>query len=385
MFEAFSNKGSPTTPINIVDHFRHLRRFRQLIYWLLCLQNKFLSVFLKRLREIEFQQACNAERTILVVSRKFGGSGEQTLENIISNIRNLDHLSSRVIHESRTGNILFGNARWLRLKIAQHRPGCLVIADPQLLGLPGVIGLISCRRLIRVLRNFDCQCRLILFDLPDPQGSLFAQYLSRRGVRTLLFCSTPEEAENLFNIVGALGPAPEAGIHAFRSEHTTWDAKSLDVHLPRPSYEPRRTFVKELETRLKERGCKITVGGQFQSQADLYKALADTKIVVVTNDLAKGSIGRFPLPPGPARHLVAYNAETIASGALLVSQDCSPYRAVFRTGHDSYTFSTVEECYRVVVQALNDSRSAEIALCGQDFLRIRHQNQKILKQWLLGL
>ena len=296
---------------------------------------------------------------MLLVYRRFGGSNEPRLLDLESKLR---ECSCSPVHlKTRLGNTILGNAGWLRGQLQELGPKNLVIADPQLIGMPSVFGLVQCVSLIRMCKSRGIKIFLVLFDLHDPQGALFGFLLSRSGEKVLLTCSTPSEANYYFQIPESVGPVLPLMFKSSRSSITRrrLRERAVDVHLPRPSYEPRRTIVSSLQKELDRISISYLTGGSFASEVEFEESLSLTRIIVVTNSVVPEATGRWPLPRGPIRHLVSYNFEALRAGSLLISEKCDALNAVLVEGVHYVSFSTILEAVEKISYFLSNLDAAE--------------------------
>jgi hypothetical protein len=362
------------------DHFRFLRRFRPQIYWIICLQNNLLMWIFKGINFKTYNPSTklqNEKKNYLFVSRDFNQSNLGHIENLIVNFERVNQV--KVIHEIRFGNKLFGNAKWLRKVVNKYKPSHIVILDPQLIGLPGVLGLISLFRLYKITVKNNVKVALILFDLHDPQGVLFSFICSKIGIDTTYICSTGQEAKKYFGINNAQGPSIESVIEDV-DEFKNFSDKKFDLHLPRPSYEPRKTVVESIISKLNKSSLdiKYTVGGNFIDYRELRNSLNLTKIVIVTNSIIEGVIGHFPLPKGPNRQLVSYNAEALSSGALLIAQKCEALYEVFQPYIHFIPFDNADEAFELFQKYHNNPEAEIIARKGHEKFVELWKTQKLL-------
>ena len=371
------------------DHFFIFRPFRHIIFLILCGYNRILLFFI-RLIPLKSQEDTNRTHAIaknyVFLSRNFNQSNVSQIRNLVLNFKKV--YSGKLIHIERQGNTLFGNHRWMINQIEHHKPSNLVIFDPQLLGLTGPIGLI---RFYKFLKNLDLdgiRLHFIFFDLLDPQGVIFSSLASRLGIRTIFTASTGDEALDFFGILNSQGPSLESMISNVSLVKYP-NFRSIDIHLPRPSYEPRKSFVtgliKDIESYNINNSKKITytVGGSFPNFESLQESLTRTKIVVVTNSIINGAVGKFPRPNGPMEHVVSYNAEALAAGSLLFSQKCMALESVLVSDLEYVSFSLDDNLLSLMLHFLEDERWQEIAAKGnQKFFNLQ-QEQFLLKENLI--
>lgn len=358
----------------MIDQFKYFRFARHSIYQLLSLFNRFVWIFLPRSFQFHQGKKFNdfepKSGDCLLLYRDFNASNVHALSNIALNIsellriRGLGHVTTSV----RNGNVFLGNAAWTKKQIIDNDPGYVFIADPQLIGLPGPIGILQCLYLVSLCRRTRCRIVLILFDLPDPQGSLFGSILSRFGANVLSVCNDSAESLIYSNIKDAIGPAGEI-CHRFDggAQIKRISERTIDIHLPRPSYSPRKELVEETIPILLEKNLKITIGGTYERYEDLVKDMRNTKIVVVTNSLISGCVGRWPLPDGPRSHIVSYNFEALRSGALLLSEATKPMEAILKDGIEYQSFEDTEDLINKISFFTENQDVAErIAIAGTE-------------------
>lgn len=371
------------------DHFFIFRPFRHAVFLFLCFYNRILLFFircisLKSQEEVKRTQG-NAGKYVFL-SRNFNQSNISQVRNLVLNFQKV--YSGKLIHIEKQGNTLFGNHRWVLNQIVLHKPSNLVIFDPQLLGLTGPIGLI---RFYKLLKNLDLEgirLHFIFFDLLDPQGVIFSSLASRLGIGTIFTGSTGDEAFEFFGILNSTGPCLESMISNPSFVNYT-NYRSIDLHLPRPSYEPRKSFVTRLVNDIESYNANnrkkitYTVGGSFPNFESLQESLTRTKIVVVTNSIINGVIGRFPRPNGPLEHVVSYNAEALAAGSLLFSQKCKALESVLVPDLEYVPFSLDDNLLTLLMYFLENERWQQIAMKGnQKFFKLQ-QEQFLLKEQLL--
>lgn len=352
------------------DDFKWFRRARHTIYLLLWIQAKLLIRVLKTSsRRSSAPSPAHLPHTVLLVYRDFGNTNRQPLENLIQNLRGLDS-ETHIVTRVRFGNTLFGNAGWLRLQYLEVRPSALVVCDPQLLGLPGLLGMYSLTRLVRNVRRDSASVSLLLFDLPDPQGALFGAYLLRRESAVGLMCSTPSEGARILRHQASRGPFLLATAPANTdSSALSISKRDICVFLPRPSYEPRRRFVDQMAIHLSDRKISFAVGGNFLEYGDLQENLKKTRIAVVTNAIITGASGKWPRPVHLSHHLTYGNIEALDAGCLLLTEDCEVVRDVFSPGVNCLTFRSPADAVDQICWVLDNPTTAdEIATSGRDFL-----------------
>jgi len=288
----------------------------------------------------------------------------------------MGHLTTSV----RSGNVFLGNAAWTKKQIIDNDPGYVFIADPQLIGLPGPIGILQCLYLVSLCRRTRCRIVLVLFDLPDPQGSLFGSILSRFGANVMSVCNDSAESLTYSNIKDAIGPAGEI-CHRFDdgAQIKKISERTIDIHLPRPSYSPRKELVEESLSILLEKKYRVTVGGTYEKYDDLVKDLYNTKIIVVTNSLISGCVGSWPLPDGPKSHIVSYNFEALRVGALLLSEAVKPMDWIFKDGIEYQSFKDTKDLIDKVMFFIKHQDVAEkIARAGNEKYAMLVKEQTII-------
>lgn len=352
------------------DDFRWFRRARYPIYLLLWIQAKLLIRILGMLPERSHaSSSAHLPQTVLLVYRNFGNTNQRPLKNLIQNLRDLDSATT-IVTRVRFGNTLFGNARWLRLQYREVRPSVLLVCDPQLLGLPGIFGLYSLARFAGVIRRDSAAISLVLFDLPDPQGALFGAYLLKQKCNVGLMCSTPSEGAQILRRQGSGGPLLLATAPVNTDSAALPIAqRDFCVFLPRPSYEPRRSFVEQMETQLSNHRISFRMGGGFLRYNDLQESLKNTQIAVVTNAIITGATRKWPRPVHLSHHLTYGNIEAISAGCLLLTEDCEAVRAVFSPGVDCLTFRSPTEAFSQICWVLeNPTKAEEIAENGRSLL-----------------
>ena len=322
----------------------------------------------------------------LLIYRDFNASNVQALLNIGSNlsevlhVRGMGHLTTRV----RSGNVFLGNAAWTRRQIIENDPNFALIADPQLIGVPGPVGVLQCLYLASLCKRRKCRIILVLFDLPDPQGSLFGSILSRFGANVMSICNDPAESLTYSNIKNAIGPAGEICHRLYESTPIKKiSERTIDVHLPRPSYSPRKEIVEETLPILLEKKYKVTVGGTYEKYDNLIGDLYNTKIVVVTNSLISGCVGRWPLPDGPNSHIVSYNFEALRTGALLLSEAVKPMEEILKDGVEYQSFEGTKDLIDKITFFIENEDVAErIAFAGSQKYAQLVKEQKIIHKLL---
>ena len=342
------------------DDFRWLRRFRHLIYVILWGQTRFFIRFMNAVPErVATESSTLTPDSILIVYRDFGNSNVPPLNNLVQNLQNV-FKTATVTKRVRIGNTLFGNARWLRQQYHEVRPSVVVVCDPQLFGLPGLIGLVSLWRLVREFQYDSVALRLILFDLPDPQGALFAAYLLRKRFSVGLMCSTINEGDELLRQSGSKGPLLLATAPPIPSDGSySIFERDTRVFLPKPSYEPRAQFVSELSKALSNRKITFRIGGEFPEYQDLQKQLNRTQVAVVTNAIITGASGSWPLPLQITHHLTYGNLEALSAGCLLLTEDCDAVRSVFTPGYNCLTFKGVEDALNKISWVIENQAVAD--------------------------
>ena len=370
------------------DDFKYLRPMRHLFHILLNVQNRMIEWSLAKFlwqrgphrRPKEFQVGSN----VLVLGRDFGGSNSSAVESFVHHLTHqLGERGCAVTCRNRVGNTLFGNTKWVREQIRDVQPTEVIFLDPQLLGLPGLLGLMSITRLHRDSVRQNRRFRLVLYDILDHQGQIFAPFISWLGYSTLYVASTASEARQFFRVVNSFGPAPELSVTlADVTAGCRLESRPIDLHLPRPSYEPRATVVRNVREWIDPK-ITYTVGGSFASHEQFRGSLKKTKVVLVTNAMIVKTVGRFPYPQGPRRHLVTYNVEAVASGSVLLSEDCEVIREVFRPGEDFIPYASMTELKDLMYNIADlplDYRA--IAERGTRILINRITNQPTLRAWL---
>lgn len=342
------------------DEFKYLRSRRHFIFQILSCFNRviwhFLAVRIWSKVETITKDSCEPAINVLFVYRDFGNSNLNALDNIGLNVRDIlrDKLQSKLNIKIRYGNVFLGNAKWLRKQIEEYKPNCLVIGDPQLIGIPGPFGLIQTFLLIRYCRTIHCSISLLLFDLPDPQGSLYGSVISRFGGKVFSICNDQIECLKFSNIVNAEGPALEICFRPKLETRVRSQHRSIEVHLPRPSYSPRKELVEIIAPQLLSNGIKYSTGGNLGTLSEFEDSLNRTKIVVVTNSIISDCVGTWPLPDGPFSHAVSYNFEALRAGALLLSQDCDAVSHLLKDGVEYQSFSDHIDLYRKISFFLNN-------------------------------
>ena len=375
------------------DDFRYIRPIRGLIYDLLSLLNRIVipalgfvvekigpSVGLVKSKDRLSDNACD----VLIAHRRFGGSNEIRVSQSVENIQRI--VNKRVDFCIREGNTFFGNARWLRKQLGKRAYSHLIITDPQLIGFPGPLGILQCLLLAKKCNNRKVNITLFLYDVQDPQGTLFGGILGRVHHNIALVCSTPMEALQYSKITRSVGPILEA---CFSDTPAVERRKSLSnrpicVHLPRPTYEPRKSVVRHLYQSLETAQISHVVGGSFQTSEELFSSLCLTKITVVTNSLIVGSVGRWPRPDGPTRHLVSYNFEALQAGSLLLAERCEPLDSVLSEGKHFIGFSSAEEAQEKIFYYLkHESAGEKIALAGNERFTEFVRSQRMLSSLMV--
>lgn len=328
------------------DDFKYLRPLRHVFHILLNIQNRMIERSLAHLLwkgsshrvSKEFQVGSQ----VLVLGRDFGGSNSSAVENFLHHLNQIleRHLCT-VTYRKRIGNTLFGNTRWVREQIKDVQPREVIFLDPQLLGLPGLLGLLSIVRLHREFVRNSRRLRLVLYDILDHQGQIFAPFVSWLGYSTLYIASAAHEARKFFGVVNSYGPAPELSVTAMDVDAgRLLQSRPVDIHLPRPSYEPRATVVQHVLEWIKPE-VNYAIGGSFTTHEQFRASLKDTKVVLVTNAMIVKTVGRFPYPQGPKHHLVTYNVEALASGSVLLSEDCVAIREILEPEKHFIPYSSV--------------------------------------------
>lgn len=356
------------------DDFRWFRPFRHLIYILLWIQTKILIHILSRFPRRNRQQSKDAKVScVMLVYRDFGNTNCVPIENLIRNLREI--LGSTSVHvRVRCGNTLFGNVRWLKRQYRDVRPSSTIVCDPQLLGLPGVIGLFSLSRLVRGIDSDGAALSLFLFDLPDPQGALFGAYLLYRDCGVGLMCSTPAEGLDVMRRDGSTGPWLMATSSRDSSSDVSPASKRrFQVYLPRPSYEPRASFVERMSIELLERGIDFWEGGHLPNYEDLQSKLGDTRIAIVTNSIITGATGRWPRPCSLRYHLTYGNIEALTEGCVLLTEDCPSVRSVLVPGVHCLIYQSVYDAISMIEWILEHPSEADaIAECGKMYVNQHH-------------
>ena len=316
----------------------------------------FLNARIWSKAEIITKESCETAINVLLVYRDFGNSNLNALANIGLNIGDIltEKFQSKLNIRIRYGNVFLGNAKWLRKHVEELKPNCLVIGDPQLIGVPGPFGIIQTILLIRYCRKIHCSISLLLFDLPDPQGSLYGSFISRFGGKVYSICNDQIECAKFSNIVNAEGPALEMCFRPKLGMRVRSENRSIDVHLPRPSYSPRKELVEIIAPQLLSNGINYSTGGNFNTLSEFEDSLNRTKIVVVTNSIISDCVGTWPLPDGPFSHAVSYNFEALRAGALLLSQDCDAVSHLLKEGVEYQSFSDHTDLYWKINFFLNN-------------------------------
>lgn len=368
------------------DEFKYLRFARHGIYQLLSLFNRLVWMFLPRSFEFHDKERLydfeSKSDNNLLIYRDFNASNVHALSNIGLNLSEVLHVRGmgRLTTKVRVGNVFLGNAAWTRRQIIENDPNCVFIADPQLIGIPGPVGLLQCLFLVSLCKRMKCRLILVLFDLPDPQGSLFGSILSRLGAYVMSICNDPSESLAYSNIKNAIGPAGEI---CHRLHGSTLMKKiserTIDVHLPRPSYSPRKEVVEETLPILLDKNLKVTVGGTYEKYDDLVRDLYNTKIIVVTNSLISGCVGRWPLPDGPNSHIVSYNYEALRSGALLLSEATKPMGGILKDGIEYQSFEDAKDLINKISFFTENLDVAErIAIAGSEKYAMMVKDQAMI-------
>jgi hypothetical protein len=377
--------GATNTPR---DDFKYLRPLRHAFHIVLNVQNRIIELsvakFLWKGSPHGLPKEFQVESKVLILGRDFGGSNSSAVVNLIHHLNaRLEKLGCTVLLRNRVGNTLFGNSKWVRDQIKEVQPREVIFLDPQLLGLPGLLGLISITRLHRELVRNNRRMRLVLYDILDHQGQIFAPFISWLGYSTLYVASAATEAQHFFGVVNSYGPAPELSV---RLEDVSTDcqlpSRPVDLHLPRPSYEPRATVVRNALEWIGPR-LRYTVGGSFDTHEQFRASLNETKVVLVTNAMIVKTVGRFPYPRGPKRHLVTYNVEALASGCVLLSEDCQAVREVFEPGEHFVPYSNMTDLRNQIESIADDAlKYAPVAPRGARVLADRIDSQPTLHAWL---
>lgn len=364
------------------DHFYILRPFRSSIYRILYLNNRILIRILD-LKLINFQRieipASQVPQRYLFLSRSFKQSNEPHIINLVNNFKRVT--DGEIIHKAKIGSTIFGNVKWSRRIITSVKPGHVFFVDPQLVGLPGIFGLISILKLKKLSKLNKFNITLVLFDIHDPQGSFFAFIIAKMGFEIKLICSTPTEARKFFKIVNSSGPIPEAVIKSIGG-FNAFDIRNIDLHLPRPSYEPRKSIVENLQRKIQKYnlGITYTVGGSFSDHESLQSSLKLTKIIVVTNQVVLEANGNFPIPSGPLTHMVSYNAEALSAGALLISQRCQALEEILIPFVEYIPFNDEDDLFYLINRFYNNPIASEIAFRGHIKFKSLWENQLLLKK-----
>ena len=107
-------------------------------------------------------------------------------------------------------------------------------------------------------------------------------------------------------------------------------------------------------------------------------------ITVVTNSLIVGSVGRWPRPDGPTRHLVSYNFEALQAGCLLLAERCDPLNSVLSEGKHFIGFSSAEEAQEKIFYYLrHESEGEKIALAGNVLFTELVRSQRMLSSLIV--
>ena len=299
---------------------------------------------------------------LLVVWREFNGSNDWALRVISEKFRSKLGENASLIVRTRKGKVFRGNNQWLRNEVADLGATHLVVLDAHLLAFPSPLGLWQARNLASYLKESNVQLSIVMFDLPEPHMlSNLLVLQSHLSCNVHLICSTANEGRS-FGLNNVFGPDLALFSRDIAESNVRFENRGIDVHLARPNYEPRRRMVSYIHSKLIEADVNVVIGGASPTPADFRKSLENTRITVVTNRMiTPGPIGKWPLPGGPSKHAVSYNAEAIESGCLLISEQCDALDALFEPYRDYVPYQNIEEVpYLVDVYLSDPGRSQEI-------------------------
>lgn len=333
-------------------------------FWNLQLRfvRRFLALFNDKTLNQNFYLSQVETKRLLVVWREFNGSNDWALRVIAEKFRARLGDGTLLEIQTRQGKVFTKNNRWLCDAVVDSAATHLVVLDAHLLGFPTPVGLLQARKLGLILRNLHVSLNIVMFDLPEPHmlsNILVLQKYLNCGVH--LMCSAASEG-NSFGLRNVFGPDIALLSRDIAEGNTPFQLRKIDVHLARPNYEPRRSMISYISKQLAEFNLNVMIGGTSPTPEDFRKSLENTKIAVVTNRIiTPGPIGRWPLPSGPSKHAVSYNAEAIESGCLLISEQCDALDALFEPNVDYVPYQDIADVAGLVKEYLaNSEKSQEI-------------------------
>ena len=303
-----------------------------------------------------FPHELGGNMKLLVVWREFNGSNDWALRVIAEKFRVRLGEDVSLAVRTRQGKVFTKNSRWLRNEVTNSGATHLVVLDAHLIAFPTPVGLLQARKLGLFLRKSQVRLNIVMFDLPEPHmlsNMLILQKYLNCSVH--LMCSAANEGRK-FGLKNVFGPDIALLSRDVAEGKTPFENRELDVHLARPNYEPRKRMVSYINKKLMELNLKVMVGGTSPTPEDFRKSLENTKIAVVTNRIiTPGPIGRWPLPSGPSKHAVSYNAEAIESGCLLISEQCDALDALFEPNVDYVPYRNIDDVADLVKEYLGNS------------------------------
>jgi len=132
-------------------------------------------------------------------------------------------------------------------------------------------------------------------------------------------------------------------------------------------YEPRKSIVESIQTKLQEQGHNLLISGRSldgtrSSDDDYWSKMVNSKMVLTTSNVVDGGKG-YDWPW--KEHFVYRYLEVMASGSLLVAPNLPGIELYFTAGEHFVDFSSEQEAAEKIQHYLeNDTETQEIALQG---------------------
>lgn len=309
---------------------------------------------------------------LLVLARTtrnpWGGSRGLTHQTraLVDHVR--QHSRGRQVYVIEVGTSFAVSYKVLFRTLKELACGTLVVTDPRLCGGLGPRGVFRAWRIGRGLSRLGIDCLVVSWDVYDPQHALITNCLTRGDGNILLLASPPDTA-NCMRIRGrALGPAPEAVVALTEIDSpgglSEWERRQYDVFVAPLGRGERDQLTLKIAQACTNAGLTILQPPSWVEFSGYRSLLKTCRVVVVSNEVHPDYV-RFHSRDcvGPAFHFVGRNFEAIASGALLVTQDCREARMALKPLEgqlEQLFWSDPSQIGSIVRGALRDSPASQV-------------------------
>jgi len=225
------------------------------------------------------------------------------------------------------------------------------------------LGLIESFRITLLCYKYNIIPICHLTDLAHVPWRLQAELMSLNSgiVSTLM---SPKDIRNSLQSKRIVGPVPMAfsKITYKKIKAATKDVvKNIDVSTIGSMYEPRKTFINELQSMLLEQGIKLQVfgrevGSKRLETKDYWQVLASSKCVVTTGyQMSTNQTDSFSKLP----HLIYRYIECLAAGSILVANEVPSINRLLEPNLDFISFENSKDACKKIIEFLNNYPESE--------------------------